>query len=90
MISIETILGSVDGISLVAASIVLLYLALKSNVPSLRILSLLLGLFALSHGLYHFFFTFVIGYAARAILDSLSVIFLVSFALYFTKKGSLA
>lgn len=88
--SIETILGLIDGISLVAASLVLLYLVLRSNVPSLRVLSLLLGLFALSHGLYHLFFTFVIGYTAREVLDSLSVIFLVAFAVYFTKKGSLA
>jgi len=88
--AIETILGLIDGISLVAASLVLLFLALKTNMPSLRILSLLLGLFALSHGLYHLFFTLVIGYTARAVLDSLSVIFLVTFAVYFTKKGSLA
>jgi hypothetical protein len=88
--SIETILGLIDGISLVAASMVLLYMVLRSNVPSLRILSLLLGLFALSHGLYHLFFTFVIGYTARAALDSFSVVVLVTFALYFTKKGSLA
>ena len=88
--AIETFLGLIDGISLVATSFVLLYLALKTNMTSLRILSLLLGLFSLSHGLYHLFFTFVIGYTARAVLDSLSVIFLVTFALYFTKKGSLA
>jgi hypothetical protein len=88
--SIETILGVIDGIILIAASSVLLYLVLKSNVRSLRLLCLLLGLFALSHGLYHLFFTLVIGYTARAALDSLSVVFLVSFALYFTKKGSLA
>jgi hypothetical protein len=88
--SIETILGLANGISLVAASSVLLYLVLRSKVPSLRMLSLLLGLFALSHGLYHLFFTLLIGYTARAILDSLSVIFLVTFAIYFTKKGSLA
>ena len=88
--AIETILGLIDGISLVAASSVLLFLVVKSNMRSLRILSLLLGLFALSHGLYHLFFTFVIGYTARGVLDSLSVIFLVTFALYFTKKGSLA
>jgi hypothetical protein len=88
--SIETILGLANGISLIASSSVLLYLVLRSNVPSLRILSLLLGLFALSHGLYHLFFTYLIGYTARALLDSLSVIFLVTFAVYFTKKGSLA
>jgi hypothetical protein len=88
--AIETTLGLIDGISLVAASFVLLFLFLKSNLRSLRILSLLLGLFALSHGLYHLFFTFVIGYTARVVLDSLSVIFLVTFALYFTKKGSLS
>jgi len=87
--SIETILGLIDGIALIAASSVLLYLVLKSHVHSLRILSLLLGLFALSHGLYHLFFTFVIGYTARALFDSLSVVFLVTFAIYFTKKGSL-
>ena len=88
--AIETILGLIDGISLVAASLVLLFLSMKTNLPSLRTLSLLLGLFALSHGLYHLFFTLVVGYTARAVLDSLSVIFLVTFAVYFTKKGSLA
>jgi hypothetical protein len=89
-VSIEAILGVIDGISLLAAASVLLFLVLKSNVRSLRLLCLLLGLFALSHGLYHFFFTLVVGYTARAVLDSVSVIFLVSFAFYFTKKGSLA
>jgi len=74
---------------MVAASLVLFYLALMTKLPSLRVLSLLLGLFALAHGLYHFLFTFVIGYDARAALDTLSVVFLLSFAIYYTKRGNL-
>ncbi|TMI21888.1 hypothetical protein E6H31_04695 [Candidatus Bathyarchaeota archaeon] len=74
---------------MVAASLVLFYLVLRTKLPSLRILSLLLGLFALAHGLYHFLFTFVIGYEARAALDTLSVGFLLSFAIYYTKRGNL-
>ncbi|TMI09953.1 hypothetical protein E6H34_00530 [Candidatus Bathyarchaeota archaeon] len=87
--TIETILGFVDGTSMVAASFVLFYLALITKLPSLRVLSLLLGLFALAHGLYHFLFTFVIGYEARATLDTLSVVFLLSFAIYYAQRGNL-
>ena len=88
--SIETVLGLIDGTSLVAASLVLFYLVARTKLPSLRVLSLLLGLFALAHGMYHLMFTLVIGYAARAALDTLSVVFLLSFAIYYTKRGNLA
>jgi hypothetical protein len=88
--SIETVLGLIDGTTLVAASFVLFYLVLRTKLSSLRVLSLLLGLFAFAHGLYHLLFTFVIGYAARAALDTLSVVFLLSFAIYYTKRGNLA
>src|SRR5437016_12519462 len=77
--TIETILGFVDGTSMVAASCVLFYLALITKLPSLRVLSLLLGLFALAHGLYHFLFTFMIGYEPRPALDTLSVILVLAF-----------
>ena len=90
MATIDLVLGFVSGGSLLIAAIVCLYLAFKTNISTLRVLSLLLGLFALAHGTYHLLFTFIIGYPARAFLDSTSVTLLIIFAIYYTKRGGLA
>jgi hypothetical protein len=74
---------------MIGASFVPLYLVFRTKIPPLRIFSLLLGLFALSHGLYHLLFTFVVGYTARESLDTLSVVVLVIFGIYYNAKGGL-
>src|SRR2546426_8022320 len=87
---IETVLGLINAACLIGASLVPFYLVFKTTVRTLRILSLLLGLFALSHGTYHLLFTLVVGYPARAFLDSFSVVVLISFGIYYAKRGGFA
>ncbi|MBO0888715.1 hypothetical protein J2P12_06410 [Candidatus Bathyarchaeota archaeon] len=83
-------LNLVDSVAMMAASIIPFYISYLTRIRPFRILSLLLGLFAFSHGLYHFLFAFVVGYLARAVLDSFSVAVLLLFLFYFSKRGGLA
>ena len=73
--------------SLVAVGIVPLYLSFKAKSKTLRSLSLLLGLFAIIHGVYHLAFDLNQSYLANVVLDPVSVTFLVAFGLYYSKKG---
>ncbi len=75
--------------SLVAAGVVPLIIAVRVKVSSIRILSLLLGAFALSHGIYHLSFVYGQSFLADVFLEPLSVVSLVSFGLYYLKKGAL-
>ena len=79
----------IDSLAMMAASAIPFYVAYITRIKPFRILSLLLALFAFSHGLYHLLFGFVFGYTARAILDSFSVVMLLLFLSYFAKKGGL-
>ncbi|HYY92667.1 MAG TPA: hypothetical protein VE955_11835, partial [Candidatus Dormibacteraeota bacterium] len=83
-------LNLIDSVAMIAASIIPFYISYATRIKPFRILSLLLGLFAFSHGLYHFLFAFVVGYLARAVLDSFSVAVLLLFLSYFAKKGGWA
>ena len=87
--TIDLVLGFISGGSLLVASAVSFYLAYRTDITTLRVLSLLLGIFALAHGSYHLLFTFIIGYPARAFLDSTSVTVLIIFAVYYSKRGGL-
>ena len=82
-------LNLIDSVAMIAASIIPFYVAYITRIKPFRILSLLLALFAFSHGLYHLLFSFVFGYTARAVLDSFSVAVLLAFLTYFSKKGGL-
>jgi len=82
-------LNLIDSMAMMAASVIPFYISYATTIKPFRILSLLLGLFAFSHGLYHLLFAFVFGYTARAILDSFSVAVLIIFLAYFAKKGGL-
>jgi hypothetical protein len=75
--------------ALFAVGLVPLYLSIKVNVKSLRILSLLLGLFATIHGTYHLAYDFNQPFLAMVVLDPVSVTFLLAFGLYYSKKGIL-
>jgi hypothetical protein len=79
----------IDSMAMIAASAIPFYVAYATKIKPFRTLSLLLALFAFSHGLYHLLFGFVFGYAARAILDSFSVGVLLVFLSYYAKKGGL-
>ena len=88
--SLEATLSLINSVSLIGASILPFYLALREKLGPLRVLSALLGLFAFSHGTYHYLSAFVVGYAARAVLDVLSVLFLLLFVIYYAKRAGWA
>lgn len=83
------ILNFVAFASLAAAGIVPLLITFKTKFSSIRILSLLLGAFAMSHGLYHLSFVYGQDLLGEVVLEPLSVAFLLGFGLYYSKKGML-
>ncbi len=70
---------------MVAAGIVPLIIAVRVKVHSLRILSLLLGLFAIVHGFYHLASGFQQVLLADAVFEPASLILLVGLGLYYSK-----
>ena len=72
---------------MVAAGVVPLVMALKEKIRSLRILSLLLGLFAVVHGFYHLAFGFQQQLLADAVLEPISLILLIGLGAYYSKVG---
>jgi hypothetical protein len=73
--------------ALFVVGLVPLYLFFKLKVRSLKILSLLLGLFATIHGTYHLAYDLNQSFLAITVLDPISVTFLLGFGLYYSKKG---
>lgn len=74
-------------VSFFGVAIVPFYIAFRSKIQPLRILSLLLGLFAVAHGIYHLSFDISQPYLGEVVFEPMSVIFLLAFGLYYTKKG---
>lgn len=72
---------------MVGAGTVPLIMAVKVKVRSLRILSLLLGLFAVVHGFYHLAFGFQQPFLADVVFEPISLLLLVSLGLYYSKVG---
>ena len=72
---------------MVAAGIVPLIMAFRVKVHSLRILSLLLGLFAVVHGFYHLASGFQQEFLADGIFEPISLILLVGLGAYYSKIG---
>jgi hypothetical protein len=70
---------------MVAAGIVPLIMAFRVKVHSLRILSLLLGLFAIVHGFYHLAFGFQQELLADAVFEPISLVLLVGLGTYYSK-----
>ncbi len=70
---------------MVAAGIVPLIMAVKAKVRSLRILSLLLGLFAVVHGFYHLASGFQQDFLADAVFEPISLTLLVGLGAYYSK-----
>ncbi len=73
--------------SLCLVGLVPILIAFKVRIPSLRIVSLLLGLFAITHGLYHLSEAFGFDLLSDVIFEPSSVVFLLGFGLYYSKKG---
>ncbi len=74
-------------VALSLAGIVPVLIAVRVKIPSLRILSLLLGLFAITHGLYHLAEAYGVDFLSDVILEPTSIVFLLAFGLYYSKKG---
>jgi len=70
---------------MVAAGIVPLIMAFRVKVHSLRILSLLLGLFAIIHGFYHLASGFQQEFLADVVIEPISLLLLVGLGAYYSK-----
>ena len=85
---VEWLLNILAWVALFGVGIVPFIIAIRVKVSSLRILSLLLGLFAITHGLYHLADAYNLESIAYVIVEPVSVVFLVAFGLYYSKKGA--
>ena len=74
-------------IALFGVGIVPLIISFRVKVRSLRILSLLLGLFAIIHGFYHLGEAYSMDFFSDVILEPLSIVFLLAFGVYYSKKA---
>jgi hypothetical protein len=72
---------------MVVAGIVPLIMALKVKIHPLRVLSLLLGLFAIVHGFYHLASGFQQELLADAVFEPASLILLIGLGAYYSKVG---
>ncbi|HZY94509.1 MAG TPA: hypothetical protein VFE98_06570 [Candidatus Bathyarchaeia archaeon] len=81
------LLGLLVFAALVTVGIIPLVMSVRVKTRSLRILSLLLGLFAVVHGFYHLSLALDYYYIGVVFLQPISIVFLVSFGLYYSKKG---
>lgn len=71
-----------------AVGIVPFLIAIRVKTASLRVLSLLLGVFAFAHGLYHLTLAYGQYWISNIILGPLSVTFLLVFGLYYSRKAA--
>jgi len=72
---------------MVAAGIIPLIMALNVKTHRLRILSLLLGLFAVVHGFYHLAFGFQQELLADAVFEPVSLLLLIGLGAYYSNVG---
>ena len=70
---------------MVGVGIVPLIIAFRAKVRSLRILSLLLGLFAITHGFYHLASGFQQDFIADALFEPISLMLLVGLGAYYSR-----
>ena len=70
---------------MVSAGVVPLIIAVRVKVRSLRILSLLMGLFAIVHGFYHLASGYQATFLADVIFEPASLILLVTLGAYYSK-----
>jgi hypothetical protein len=68
-------------------AIVPVLVAIQVKSFALRVLSLLLGLFAITHGLYHLTLAYGLFFVAQVILEPVSVTFLLAFGIYYSRKA---
>ena len=86
-LDVYALFGSLIFIAMAGSGIVPLLIFFKVKVSSIRLLSLLLGLFAIIHGLYHLSVGWGYDFLGELIFEPVSVSILVAFGLYYSKKG---
>ena len=74
-------------VAVMSVGIVPLYIAVRVKVRSFRILSILLGIFAVTHSLYHLANAYNQPILGVVILQPISVTFLFGFGLYYSRQG---
>ncbi len=87
--TIESTLNFLAFAALLAVATVPLLISLRVKTPTLRTLSLLLGLFALVHSFYHLADSLGSSFLADVLLEPVSIVFLLGFGFYYSKKGGL-
>jgi hypothetical protein len=94
--TIEAILNLTDALVIIVPAILTIFLALriKNAIGPLRILTTLLALFLIIHGLYHFvefyniaYNSVFIGFLGETVIQPLSWIVLVAFSTYYLKRA---
>src|SRR5579864_3447268 len=94
--SVEAILNLVDALIVIIPAILTIYLALrmKNAIGPLRILTTLLALFLVIHGVYHFtafyniaYNSALIGFLGETVIQPLSWFVLVAFSAYYLKRA---
>ena len=95
-LSIEAVLNLTDALVIIVPAILTIFLAwrIKNAIGPLRILTTLLALFLLIHGLYHFVSFYNIaydsalaGFLGDAFIQPLSWVVLVAFSAYYLKRA---
>lgn len=83
MVDTFTILGIISALSVIIPGPIIIYLANRVKVPSIRNLSILLVGFSVIHGLYHLSFLVSLPAVIGNTLDLVSVSLLIAFGLYY-------
>jgi len=86
-LDVTWLLNILAWVALFGVGIVPLIISFRVKVRSLRILSLLLGVFAIIHGLYHLSEAYSMDFYSDVILEPISVAFLLAFGIYYSKKA---
>ncbi|MBO0888878.1 hypothetical protein J2P12_07240 [Candidatus Bathyarchaeota archaeon] len=84
---LEWLLNFLAWAALFGVGIVPLVISIRVKIFSLRVLSLLLGLFAIFHGLYHLTEAYGLDFYSDVVLEPISVVFLLAFGVYYSRKA---
>ena len=88
MVSIFALLGTISALAMLVAAVPLFYMTYTVR-GELRVLSALLGAFALLHAGYHIGFRLGQASISVELLEPLAIVALLAFAAYYWKKGLL-
>ncbi len=87
--TLESTLNILAFATLIGVGIAPLLVAARIRIYPLGALSLLLGLFAITHGMYHLAEAYELTTFSDIVFEPLSIVFLIAFGAYYSKKGML-